>query len=209
MRVALLSPLFESVPPRKYGGTERVVYNLCRGLKELGVEVTLFASGDSTAGVPLVPVIDEAFRLRKTPVPDPNAYHFRMRNLVAKQAANCDVIHNPHDYWMLPLARMSETPLLTTLHGRLDVPELVLPIADCKEGYFVSISDSQRRGLPGLPWVRTIHHGLDVGELEFSERPGSYLAFLGRISRDKRPEWAIEIARRSGIPLKIAAKLEA
>src|SRR4051812_18202542 len=99
MRVALLSPLFESVPPRKYGGTERVVFNLCRGLKAAGVDVTLFASGDSRVDVPLIPVIDEAFRLRSRPALDPNAYHFKMLDTVAKQASSFDVIHNHHDYW--------------------------------------------------------------------------------------------------------------
>src|SRR4051812_2031367 len=150
MRVALLSPLFESVPPKKYGGTERVVYNLCRGLKARGVDVTLFASGDSQVDVPLVPVIDEALRLRKRQVPDPNVYCFKMLNAVAREASAFDVIHNHHDYWMLPLARMTTTPLVTTLHGRLDIPELVLPLSDCKDGSFVSISDSQRKTLPGL-----------------------------------------------------------
>jgi glycosyltransferase involved in cell wall biosynthesis len=208
MRVALISPLFESVPPRCYGGTERVVYNLCRGLKERGVDVTLFASGDSKVDAALVPVIDESFRLRKKPVPDPNAYHFKMLNLVASRAREFDLIHNHHDYWMLPLARMSSTPLLTTLHGRLDIPELVLPIPDCRDGFFVSISHSQRQALPNLKWLQTIHHGIDAEDFRFYPKSGKYLAFLGRINREKRPDWAIKIAKASGVPLKIAAKIE-
>jgi glycosyltransferase involved in cell wall biosynthesis len=208
MRVALVSPLFESVPPRKYGGTERVVYNLCRGLKERGVEVTLFASGDSNAGVPLVPLIDESLRLREKPVADPYAYNLRALELVSRHADEFDVIHNHHDYWMLPLSRMTGVPLLTTLHGRLDVPALSFSLLDWRDGDFVAISDSQRRGLPQLPWVRTIHHGIVAEEFDFHETPGRYLAFLGRISPEKRPDWAIEIAKASGIPLKIAAKIE-
>jgi glycosyltransferase involved in cell wall biosynthesis len=208
MRVALVSPLFESVPPRKYGGTERVVYNLCRGLTAKGVDVTLFASADSEPGVPLVPTIDEALRLREAPVADPNVYQIRLLEQVAARAREFDVIHNHNDYWLLPLARMTRTPLLSTLHGRLDVPELTLPFREPQIGQFVAISESQRQGMPGLSWLRTILHGLRLEDFQFSPKPGRYLAFLGRISLDKRPEWAIEIARRSGIPLKIAAKIE-
>ncbi|HUP57228.1 MAG TPA: glycosyltransferase family 4 protein [Bdellovibrionota bacterium] len=208
MRVALVSPLFESVPPRRYGGTERVVYNLCHGLKERGIDVTLFASGDSQAGVPLVPIVEEAFRLSGRPVRDPAAYHFKMLAEVARRAHEFDVIHNHHDYWMLPLAKMTGTPILTTLHGRLDIPELVLPLPEFDGSWFVSISDSQRSALPGLPWLGTIHHGIDASNFQFRAEPGKYLAFLGRIDDHKRPEYAIEIAKRSGVPLKIAAKIE-
>jgi glycosyltransferase involved in cell wall biosynthesis len=208
MRVALVSPLFESVPPRRYGGTERVVYNLCQGLKARGVDVTLFASGDSDAGVPLVPCVNEAFRLGGRPVRDPNAYHFKMLSEVARRAHEFDVIHNHHDYWMLPLAGMTRTPIVTTLHGRLDIPELVLPLPEFEGAWFVSISDSQRAAMPGLSWLGTIHHGIEASNFEFRSEPGKYLAFLGRIDDHKRPEYAIEIAKRSGVPLKIAAKIE-
>jgi len=204
----MISPLFESVPPRFYGGTERVVSNLCRGLIDSDIEVVLFASGDSSAEGRIVPVIDEALRLRSKPVNDPVPYYLRMLSLVAKHADEFDIIHNHHDYWMLPLSQMTETPLLTTLHGRMDLPDISAAFLSFPNAYYVSISGSQRTPLPQLRWARTIHHGISLDRLDFHERPGKYLAFLGRISMDKRPDWAIEIALRSGVPLKIAAKIE-
>ncbi len=208
MRVALLSPLFESVPPRLYGGTERVVYNLCQSLKKLKTEVVLFAAGDSTVDVELVSVVPEAIRLSKVPCTDPVAHHFRMLAMVLERAGDFDVIHNHHDYWMLPLSEMTQTPVLSTLHGRTDLPEINAAYCSYPKGRFVSISQSQRNLLPQLPWVKAIHHGIDLSNFEFYPNPGKYLAFLGRISGEKRPEWAIEIAFRSGVPLKIAAKIE-
>jgi len=209
MRVAISSPLFESVPPLLYGGTERVVASLCRGLTQAGIQVVLFASGDSSTDGELVPVIDKALRLRSVPVRDPQAYNFKMLELIAQRAGEFDIIHNHHDYWMLPLTRMTSTPLITTMHGRLDVPDLTEAFSGFAGSHFVSISDSQRLPMPALPWVKTIYHGIDVDRFEFHPRPGEYLAFLGRISSEKRPEWAIEVAKRSGVPLKIAAKIEA
>jgi glycosyltransferase involved in cell wall biosynthesis len=208
MRIALVSPLFESVPPRLYGGTERVIYALCDGLSEADIEVTLFAPGDSSVPGHLVPVVDEAFRLRKIPVTDPYAYNLKLLAMVAERAGEFDVIHNHHDYWMLPLTEMTTTPVLTTLHGRLDLPDIAAAFSSYPKAQFISISDSQRRPMPRLSWARTIHHGIDVGSFEFRRRPGNYLAFLGRIDREKRPDWAIEIAKKAGIPLKIAAKIE-
>lgn len=211
MRIALISPLFESVPPRLYGGTERVVSYLCRGLRQYGIDITLFASGDSdpgVEGVELVPVLDQALRLRAKPVFDPFAYNFRALALVRKRARDFDVIHNHHDYWMLPLSEMCATPLVTTLHGRLDLPDIPAAFLSYPKCSFVSISDAQREPMELLNWVRTVRHGLPLEDFHFSPRPGNYLAFLGRISRDKRPDWAIEIAKRSGVPLKIAAKIE-
>ena len=208
MRVAILSPLFESVPPRLYGGTERVVANLCQGLIQSQIEVELFASGDSSISGKVVPVIDQALRLRKTPVSDPAAYHMGMLSMVAKRAGDFDVIHNHHDYWMLPLSEMTETPVLTTTHGRMDLPEFAFAFSGFPKSCFVSISDSQRQPLPNLRWLETIHHGIDLSTFQFYSQPGKYLSFLGRISCEKRPEWAIEIAQRCGVPLKIAAKIE-
>lgn len=208
MRVALVSPLFESVPPKFYGGTERVIFNLCRGLTEAGVEVTLFASGDSEAPATLIPVIHEALRLRRKPVYDPQAYNFKLLAEVADRAAQFDVIHNHHDYWMLPLNRMTRTPVLTTLHGRLDLPDIGEAFSSYPHAPFVSISHAQRQPMPDLRWIQTIYHGLELSEFTFYPRAGKYLAFLGRISVDKRPAWAIEIAKKSGVPLKIAAKIE-
>jgi glycosyltransferase involved in cell wall biosynthesis len=208
MRVALISPLFESVPPRLYGGTERVVDHLCRGLAEAGIETTLFASGDSATPGELVPVLPRALRLSDPPIDDPHPYDLKLLALVARRASEFDVIHNHHDYWMLPLSEMARTPLLTTVHGRMDLPHIGAAFGSFPRARFVSISESQQRGMPLLAWERTILHGVDAGRFEFKAHPGRYLAFLGRMSREKRPDWAIEIARRSGIPLKMAAKIE-
>ncbi len=210
MRVALVSPLFESVPPRLYGGTERVVDWLCRGLADAGVDVTLFASGDSSvsAQADLIPVVDQALRLRTRPVTDPIAYNLKLMAEVASRASRFDVIHNHHDYWMLPLSRMTTTPLVTTLHGRLDLPDIHQAFFSYPNAHFVSISHHQREAMPGLRWARTIHHGIDLDRLEFRESPGKYLAFLGRFDPHKRPDLAIDMAQEAGIPLKIAAKIE-
>jgi glycosyltransferase involved in cell wall biosynthesis len=217
MRIALLAPLFESVPPRYYGGTERVVYNLCRGLIENNIEVTLFASGDSCVEGTIVPIVEEALRLRTVPLMDSGPFHIKMLACVLDRLAEFDVIHNHHDYWMLPLSRLSQVPLLTTLHGRLDLPGWPEVLNAYSSGHYVSISDSQRKLLdqtanPGLSgaiqWMRTVYNGIDVEAFKFHEQPGKYLAFLGRISPEKRPDWAIEIAKKSGVPLLIAAKIE-
>lgn len=208
MRIALVAPLFESVPPRFYGGTERVVANLDRGLTEAGHEVTVFASADSHTVGHLVPVVDEALRLRHKPTPDPSIFNFQLLAMVRERASEFDVIHNHHDYWGLPLSDMVSNPVLTTLHGRLDIPDFHAAYLGYPRSRLISISDSQRRPLPQLPWLRTIYHGLDLDHLEFSAAPGSYLAFLGRISPEKGPHFAVRIAQKAGIPLKIAAKIE-
>jgi glycosyltransferase involved in cell wall biosynthesis len=174
----------------------------------LGIEVVLFASGDSQVEVPLVSVIDEALRLKKKAVADPVAYHFKMLALVASQANSFDLIHNHHDYWMLPLGKMTYTPVLTTLHGRLDLPEMRTAFMSYREMNYVSISNAQRNPLPELNWQRTIHHGINIADFEYYPDHGSYLAFLGRISPEKGPASAIQMAYRSGVPLKIAAKIE-
>jgi glycosyltransferase involved in cell wall biosynthesis len=211
LRIALIAPPFESVPPRLYGGTERVVNHLAAGLYAAGVDVTVFASGDSSpAGGQLVATTEEALRLRSEPILDFAPHHLRVLAQVAKRAqrGEFDLIHNHNDYWLMPLSCMVSTPVLTTLHGRLDLPDIGHALYNYPDNYFVSISDAQRKPMPRLPWVRTIHHGIDLEALQFHPEPGKYLAFLGRITLDKRPEWAVEIARRSGIPLKIAAKIE-
>lgn len=208
LRVGLISPPFESVPPRLYGGTERVVFELARGLQSRHVETTVFASGDSTVPGRLVPVTPEALRLRVPPIGDPAAHLLSMLEIVARHADEFDLIHNHCDGWMLPLHRMTQTPIVTTLHGRLDLPDIPLPLETCKLGRYISISDSQRSPARNLNWVATIHHGLDLSRFQFHPRPGGYLAFLGRIAFEKRPDLAIAIARRAGVPLKIAAKVE-
>jgi glycosyltransferase involved in cell wall biosynthesis len=208
MRIALVSPLFESVPPKFYGGTERVVHALSRGLTDRGHEVTVFASGDSSVGCRLVSVIEEALRLTKKPVQDPCAYNLKMLGQIARVADEFDVIHNHHDYWMLPLSQMTRTPMVTTLHGRLDVGDAPLALRAFPEAHYVSISNHQRRPLPDIKWLRTIYHGMEMSHLKAGLGRGNYLAFLGRITREKRPEYAIQIAKKSGMPLKIAAKIE-
>jgi glycosyltransferase involved in cell wall biosynthesis len=177
-------------------------------LSDAGVDVTLFASGDSDVPCRTVPVIREALRLRSTPVKDPFAFNLKLLAAVADRTNEFDIIHNHHDYWMLPLSRIVNKPLLTTLHGRLDLPDVDEAFLPYPDVHYVSISDSQRRPMPWLRWIKTIHHGLDLSRFKFSPRPGKYLAFLGRIAADKRPDWAIEIAHRAGVPLKIAAKIE-
>jgi glycosyltransferase involved in cell wall biosynthesis len=141
-------------------------------------------------------------------VSDSLPYNLKLLSEVAGRAHEFDLIHNHHDYWMLPLSAMLETPLVTTLHGRLDLPHIAAAFESYPNASYVSISDAQRRAMPSLTWLRTIHHGIDAERFEFHARPGKYLAFLGRMSLDKRPDWAIDIARRSGVPLKMAAKIE-
>ena len=185
MRVALVAPLFESVPPRLYGGTERVVHNLCRGLIDRDIEVTVFAYGDSSVEGKLVSVIDQALRLKRKPVQDAIPYHLKMLQMVARQAEDFDVIHNHHDYWMLPLSEMTETPILTTMHGRLDLPDISKVFYSYPKTHYISVSDAQRAPLSRLRWARTIHHGIDARDYEFYEKPGQYLAFLGRMDVTK------------------------
>jgi glycosyltransferase involved in cell wall biosynthesis len=207
MRVAIVSPLFESVPPSLYGGTERVVSYLTEELVRQGHQVTLFASGDSRTNASLRPVTRRGLRLDPD-CQDTLAYHVIMLDEVIESASEFDVIHFNIDYWHFPLSKWLGLPSVTTLHGRLDLPDLAPLYARFQEMPLVSISDAQRKPLPALNWIATVHHGLPPGLFTFRERPGSYLAFLGRISPEKRPDLAIHIARRSGIPLKMAAKID-
>ena len=208
VRIALISPPFESVPPKLYGGTERVVASLARGLIEQDVEVTLFASGDSITDARLIPVVPQGLRLKRPTFQDAGPYQLRMLTQIAAQADEFDIIHNHNDYWMFPLSTLSRTPLLSTLHGRLDLPDLHYTYQSFPHQSWIAISDSQRSQAPHAPWLQTIHHGIPVEDYEFHAQSGDYLAFLGRFSPEKGPEEAIAIAHRSGIPLKIAAKLE-
>ncbi len=199
--------MYESVPPSLYGGTERVVSFLTEELVRRGHEVTLFASGDSRTSARLVPCVPKALRL------DPGSKdwlsaHVLQLEKVVRQAGEFDFIHFHVDTLAFPFARRISTPHLSTLHGRLDLPELAPLYREFREHPVVSISDAQRSPLPFARWVGTVYHGLPRDLLRFHPAPGSYLAFLGRISPEKRPDRAIEIARRSGIPLKIAAKVD-
>jgi len=206
MRIAQVSPLCESVPPRLYGGTERVVSYLTEALVQQGHDVTLFASGDSTTAARLVPCCEQALRLAG--VTDPTPLHVLMAEHVLHHADQFDVIHFHVDAIHLPVARRCPTPTVTTLHGRLDLPGLPALYAEFGELSLVSISDAQRAPLPWARWLGTVHHGLPQDLYAFRPHPDDYVAFLGRISPEKRVDRAIEIARRAGIPLRIAAKID-
>jgi len=207
LKIAQVAPLFESVPPQGYGGTERVVSYLTEELISLGHDVTLFASGDSVTKARLVAVCERALRLDDR-CQDPLAAHFCMLGQLADVAGQFDILHFHIDYLHFPQTQHQPWPHLTTLHGRLDLPELQPLHRQFPGQPLVSISDAQRLPLPNAFWIGTVHHGLPPGLHTFRDRPGKYLAFLGRISPEKRPDHAIEIALRAGMPLKIAAKVD-
>jgi glycosyltransferase involved in cell wall biosynthesis len=207
MRIAQVSPLYESVPPKLYGGTERVVAFLTEELVRQGHDVTLYASGDSITSANLVACAPRSLRLDETCV-DPLARHTLMLERVFSDAAQYDLVHFHTDYLHFPLSRRIEINQLTTLHGRLDLPDLAPLYREYRDMPLVSISNSQRRPLAGANWKATVHHGLPADLLHLQENPGDYLAFLGRMSVEKRPDRAIEIARRTGMKLKMAAKVD-
>jgi glycosyltransferase involved in cell wall biosynthesis len=206
MRIAQVAPLYESVPPKLYGGTERVVYYLTEALVESGHDVTLFASGDSVTSATLIPCCREALRLGDSVIP--LAHHMLMLNEVCRLADDFDIIHFHCDFLHFPFSRHLRTSHVTTLHGRLDLAVIVPLYEEFRDVPLVSISDSQRRPLAWANWQATVHHGLPRHLLSPGHGSGKYLAFLGRIAPEKRVDRAIEIALRSGIPLKIAAKVD-
>jgi glycosyltransferase involved in cell wall biosynthesis len=208
MRIAQIAPLCERVPPKLYGGTERIVSYLTEELVRQGHEVTLFASGDSKTSAKLVPCCDRALRLNPS-VKDTLPYHIIMLEEVRKRADQFDLLHFHIDFLHAPMVRQLAARTLTTQHGRLDLPDLAPFYGVFRELPLVSISNNQRRYLPHANWVGRVHHGLPRDLLPFKPRPsGGYLAFLGRISPEKGPNRAIEIAARAGMPLKIAAKVD-
>lgn len=207
MKIAQIAPLAEPVPPELYGGTERVVSLLTEELVRRGHEVTLFASGDSETDARLVSVTREALRLRDEDV-DPNLHLMLELGLVFERAHQFDVIHSHVDYFALPFARLVKTPVVTTLHGRLDLPGLRTVYERFSAAPLVSISDSQREPIPNANWAATVYNGTDVRAYTFNEKGGDYFAFVGRICPEKNIEGAIDIARRTGIPLRIAAKVD-
>jgi glycosyltransferase involved in cell wall biosynthesis len=207
VRIAQVAPLFESVPPKYYGGTERVVSYLTEELVGQGHDVTLFASGDSVTKAKLIAPCRRSLRLDKSCV-DQLAHHILMLELVAKEARAFDAVHFHCDYLHFPLSRRQRVPHVTTLHGRLDLPDLAPLYREFPDVPVVSISDSQREPLPWVNWQATVYHGLPDDLYRFRPLPGKYLAFLGRISPEKRVDRAIEIAQRIGMPLKIAAKVD-
>ena len=207
MKIAQVAPLIESVPPKLYGGSERVVSHLTEELVHLGHDVTLYASGDSITRARLRPTVAHALRLNPQRG-DPMIHHFIMLEEVFKEAAAYDVIHFHIDFLHFPWSRRHDVASLTTLHGRLDIPDLELIHRTYREMPLVSISDAQRRPLSGANWKATVYHGLPVGAYQLHPQPGDYLAFLGRASPEKGLHTAIEIADRAGMPLKIAAKVD-
>jgi glycosyltransferase involved in cell wall biosynthesis len=211
MKIAQVAPLYESVPPQKYGGTERVVHYLTEELVALGHDVTLFAAGDSRTAAELVPGCHRSLRLDPD-TRDPLALHTVMLERLLTEHERFDVIHFHIDYLHFLISRLMGWPQLTTLHGRLDLPELQ-PIYDrFGDMPVVSISNSQRTPLPQAGWLATVQHGLPKDLLKFSPRSSSrssdYFAFLGRISPEKRVDRAIQIATTLGVPIKIAAKVD-
>jgi glycosyltransferase involved in cell wall biosynthesis len=210
MKIAQIAPLTEAVPPLLYGGTERIVAYLCDALVEMGHDVTLFASADARTRARLVPMRDQAIRLDNSPLKSDVAAHLAMLDEVRNRKNNFDILHFHLDLLHFPFFEDVAENTLTTLHGRLDLKDLAAVYARWSDYPLVSISDRQREPLPRARWAATVQHGIPMKHFAFSPAPrGGYLAFLGRISPEKGPERAIALARAAGIPLKIAAKVDA
>ena len=207
MRIAQVAPLYESVPPKMYGGTERVVSYLTEELVASGHEVTLFASGDSITSARLIPACPESLRLSSTCV-DHLARHVVMVEQVFSHREEFDLIHFHVDYLHFPFSRREQAANVTTLHGRLDIADLQPLYRKFADMPLISISDAQRNPLPWANWQGTVYHGLPRDQNTFHSGPGKYLGFLGRISPEKGLDQAIEIASLAGITLKIAAKVD-
>jgi glycosyltransferase involved in cell wall biosynthesis len=209
MRIAQVAPLYESVPPKLYGGTERVVSYLTEELVNMGHDVTLYASGDSQTSAELRTVCERALRLEAGKLSSPLAHHLNLIEIVTKEADEFDVVHFHLDYLPFSLIRRLEIPAVTTLHGRLDIPDLHPLFKEFDDMRLISISDAQRAPMPWANWLMTVYHGLPEDLHEATGAPGQYLAFLGRIAQEKRVDRAIEIAKRAGMPLRVAAKIDA
>jgi glycosyltransferase involved in cell wall biosynthesis len=207
MRIAQVAPPFETVPPSRYGGTERVVSTLTEELVRRGHEVTLFAPGDSTTSARLIPTVDVALWHQKPRPRDFNPYWAMTLGEIGRHLEEFDVIHSHLDYFGYPMASTGIRPVVTTLHGRLDLPDLRPLYQHFKDVPLVSISNSQRTPFPDANWAATIYHGIELREYTFSPQMGGYLAFLGRISPEKGLDTAIRVARRAGVPLLIAARM--
>lgn len=208
LRIAQIAPLIESVPPLKYGGTERVVYYLTEGLVRSGHDVTLFASGDSVTSARLVAPVPESLRLGSTAHSTIFMHMLMLSKVYDEMAGKFDIIHSHLEYLTLPYAARSRTPTIMTMHGRLDMPDY----ADILKRYatldYVSISDSQRKPAPGLNWAGTVYHGYPESLFRFNPDPGRYFVYLGRFSEEKRPDHAIMLANECKIHLKLAAKID-
>jgi glycosyltransferase involved in cell wall biosynthesis len=206
MRIAQVAPPLESVPPTGYGGTERVVHLLTEELVRRGHQVTLFAPGDSQTTAVLRPTVERALWHHTPAYPDFTPFWTLVVGKVLREAQEFDIIHSHLDYFGFPLARLAACPVVTTLHGRLDLPQLQPLFREWHDVPLVSISDAQRRPVPTAHWVATVHHGIDLDQFTFNPRPGRYLAFLGRMSPEKGLDTAIRVARRAGWRLVIAAR---
>ncbi|MBS0334921.1 MAG: glycosyltransferase family 4 protein [Proteobacteria bacterium] len=208
LRIAQVTPLYEAVPPRLYGGTERVVAHLTDALVDLGHDVTLFASAEAVTTARLVPVRDQAIRLDPEPLKSDLAAHMSMLAEVRRRAHQFDLIHFHTDMIHFPFFEDMAERTLTTLHGRLDLKDLPEVYRRWPQFPLVSISDSQRKPLAFANWAATVPHGMNAGIYDFHPKSEGYLAFLGRISPEKRPDRAIAIAKAAGKRLKIAAKVD-
>ena len=210
MNIAQIAPLYEAVPPKLYGGTERAVAHLCDALVELGHEVTLFAAADARTNARLVAVRDQAIRLDAAPLKSDLAAHLTMLYEAKRRSAQFDILHFHVDLLHFPMFEKQAQKTVTTLHGRLDLKDLPSVYARWPQFGLVSISDAQRKPLPRANWLATVGHGVPTSQFTFTERPvGNYLAFLGRMSPEKRPDVAVRLALSARMPLKIAAKVDA
>jgi glycosyltransferase involved in cell wall biosynthesis len=207
MRIAQVAPLYESVPPKLYGSPERVVSYLTEQLVADGHEVTLYASGDSITSARLEPVSPHALR-RNGSCEEPLAHHYVMLEKLIRDRRNFDIIHFHTDFMAFPVARHLALPHVTTLHGRLDRPDLSMLYQEFSDSPVVSVSNSQRAPLPNARWVGTVLHGVPPDLFHFAEPRKGYLAFLGRVSPEKGLDRAIEIATRLETPLRVAAKVD-
>ncbi|SMO46860.1 glycosyltransferase family 4 protein [Solitalea koreensis] len=206
MKIAQIAPLYESIPPKFYGGTERVVSYLTEELVRQGHEVTLFASGDSITNAELISICDKSLRL--SDCVDHLSYHFVQMQEVIEQAQRFDVLHFHTDYLHFPISKLLKYPCITTLHGRLDLPDLQFLYKKFSDIPLISISNHQRLPLPFVNWRNTVYHGIPKDFYSLNNNEGKYFAFLGRISPEKRVDTAIEIAKKAGIKIKIAAKID-
>jgi glycosyltransferase involved in cell wall biosynthesis len=207
MRIAQVAPLWESVPPKLYGGTERIVSYITEELVRMGHDVTLFASGDSETAARLEAICPQALRLNKG-IFNRDAPMIMLQERSLGTKGEFDIVHSHLDFLGFPLARRNPQPVVTTLHGRLDLPELEPVFREFADMPLVSISDAQRQPMSWANWQATVHHGLPRDLYTFHPESEGYLAFLGRIAPEKRPDHAIEVAKRAGIPLRIAAKVD-
>ncbi len=213
MRIAQIAPMYEAVPPTHYGGTERVVWSLTEELVRRGHDVTLFASGDSHTTAQLVATTPRSLRQlmsRDELIHVSPWLHMAMLSDVLRDAEQFDIIHSHVDHLTFPMTRLVRTPIVTTMHGRLDLPFLVPILRLYPDVPLVSISDSQREPLRDLDltWAGRVYNGIPLDHFPFQPDHGAYLVFLGRICPEKRPDWAVEVARRSGMPLIVAAKID-